>query len=175
MDRVKFDVELFSQLNREYADKPIAPRISSADLTGRTSKRARRLDKLFDIRGKRVLDVGCGRGALAHELASAFECEVAGVDIEEYPEWAKLQHPRLSLKKLDISQGHPWAPQSFDLIYSWSVMEHVRHPFRMLQTCRDLLAPGGRFYLVAHMYRSATGSHRTPQVFFPWPHLLFTD
>src|SRR5688572_210758 len=175
MNRVKFDLELFSALNREYASKPTAPASTPATVAARTSNRTRRLDKLFDMRGKRVLDVGCGRGAVAHELAQAFGCEVTGVDIEEYPEWAQQPHPRLSFKKLDISQGHDLPLHSFDVIYSWSVMEHVAHPFQMLKTCADLLAPGGRFLLVAHLYRSVTGSHRTRQVFFPWPHLLFTD
>lgn len=175
MDRVKFDLELFSRLNQEYASKPIAPRASAATIESRGHRRAQRLDAMFDIRGKRVLDVGCGRGALALQLAQAYDCHVTGVDIQEYPEWSQLQHPRLRLRKLDLTQGHDLAPRSFDLIYSWSVMEHVQHPHRMLQACRDLLAPGGRFYLVAHMYRSATGSHRSPDVFFPWPHLLFTD
>lgn len=175
MDRVKFDLELFARLNQEYASKPTAARSSPADIESRRGRRSKRLDELFDIRGKRVLDVGCGRGAVAHELATGFGCEVTGVDIETYPEWSQLGHARLSFRKLDISQGHDLTPRSFDVIYSWSVMEHVQHPFQMLRTCRDLLAPGGRFYLVAHMYRSATGSHRTPQVFFPWPHLLFTD
>ena len=175
MNRVKFDLELFSALNEEYASKPIAPASTPADIERRTGKRTNRLDKLLDIRGKRVLDVGCGRAAVAHELATAFDCTVTGVDIEEYAEWSALRHPRVTLKKLDISQGHDLAPGSFDVIYSWSVMEHVQHPFHMLKTCRDLLAPGGRFFLVAHLYRSATGSHRSREVFFPWPHLLFTD
>jgi ubiquinone/menaquinone biosynthesis C-methylase UbiE len=175
MNRVKFDLELFSALNREYAKQPAAPKSTAASIAARAEKRTRRLDKLFDIRGKRVLDVGCGRGAVAHELAKTYGCHVTGVDIEEYPEWSQQSHPRLSLRKLDISQAHDLPLHSFDVIYSWSVMEHVAHPFQMLKTCAELLAPRGRFFLVAHLYRSVTGSHRTGSVFFPWPHLLFTD
>src|SRR5688572_26102919 len=104
MDRVKFDLELFSRLNQEYASKPTAPRASEATVANRGPRRAQRLDAMFDIRGKRVLDVGCGRGALALQLAQAYDCHVTGVDIQEYSEWSQLRHPRLRLRKLDLTQ-----------------------------------------------------------------------
>lgn len=176
MDPRQFDLPLFLALNEEYAARRVAdPPTEPARLLDRTVRRAERVDALLAVRGKRVLDVGCGRGQLAHRLASEHGATVVGVDIEQYPEWAEHVHPNLTLRRLDLTEAHDLPPESFDVIYSYSVLEHVRHPFRMLQVCRALLAPGGRFLLVAHLYRSATGSHRSREVFFPWPHLLFTD
>lgn len=171
-----YNLELFLALNQEYESKRVAKPVTGPNrLVSRTEKRAQRLDRLFKVRGKRVLDLGCGHGLLAAELARSYGCEVVAVDIESYASWEQNSHPRLTYKQADLASGHDLRDASFDVIYSWSVMEHVRHPFRMLRTCRDLLAPAGQFLLVAHLYRSATGSHRSREVFFPWPHLLFTD
>ncbi len=180
MDSQKFTLELFQTLNREYQAKRTAKPLSNKGaVSTRSEKRAERLDKLFRVAGKRVLDLGCGRGETAFQLADNYDCDVIGVDVVRYPEWNDYnQHPNLSLRQIDLSDSvHSDILDEFetDIIYSWSVMEHIRHPFRMLQVCRDLLAPDGRFLLVAHLYRSATGSHRSREVFFPWPHLLFTD
>ena len=68
----RFDLDLFIELNKEYESKPIVPRprqhYASAMLAA-AEKRAGKLDKLIDMRGKRVLEVGCGRGELCYVLA----------------------------------------------------------------------------------------------------------
>lgn len=175
MDAVKFDLELFKRLNLEYASKPIVPVPPDGRIEQRTQQRARRLDRLFNLRNKRLLDVGCGKGEVALELVRNYDCKVLAVDIMAYPNWSTQSHPGLEYRVLDLSGSHGLSSRSFDLIYSWSVMEHVVHPFSMLRSCRDLLTPKGRFFMVAHLYRSATGSHRSREIYFPWPHLLFTD
>ena len=45
----------------------------------------------------------------------------------------------------------------------------------MLRKAFELLRPGGRMYLSANLYRGPKASHRYREVFFPWPHLLFSD
>ena len=63
----------------------------------------------------------------------------------------------------------------FDFVYSNAVFEHVHHPYSMLRKAFELLRPGGRMYLSANLYRGPKASHRYREVFFPWPHLLFSD
>jgi SAM-dependent methyltransferase len=63
----------------------------------------------------------------------------------------------------------------FDLIFSFSVWEHMRQPFEALRAAKQLLAPGGDLYVSANLYRGTQASHRYGEVFFPWPHLLFED
>lgn len=45
----------------------------------------------------------------------------------------------------------------------------------MLQRAHDLLVPGGNLLLSANLYRGPKASHRYREIFFPWPHLLFSD
>jgi len=171
----KFDIDLFEALNREYADHPVArPPSDPGTLSKRAGKRADRIEVLCGVRNRRILELGCGRGELASELAER-GAEVIAVDVTSYPEWNQRARPRLRFVEADLAAGHSISPASIDVLCSVSVLEHVRRPIDMLCACRDLLAPGGRFLLVAHLYRSATGSHRSREVFFPWPHLLFTD
>lgn len=172
------DLDLFLELNREYADRPLVPRprvLSTAPLLETSRRRAAQLDKIHGLSGKRILEVGCGRGHFSHVLATEFDCDVVGVDIGDYPSWAELTGPRVDLRKHDISQENNAALGHFDLIVTYSVWEHIQHPFAALRAARDLLAPDGAFFLYANLYRGPKASHRYREVFFPWPHLLFTD
>lgn len=174
---MRYDLSLFLSLNEEYRSKPLVPkppRYDPASLSGRARKRARNIDRKVPVSGKRVLEIGCGRGEVCLLLAEEYGCDAVGVDVSTYPEW-EVSAGSLSLIQADLSQ--PDAPDigSFDLIYSNAVWEHLRHPFAMLRKAYDLLRPGGQFLLSANLYRGPKASHRYREVFFPWPHLLFSD
>jgi len=176
---MKYDLELFAALNEEYRNKRLVrkpPTYSAAVLKQRGRSRVKGLAARFGIAGKRLLEIGCGRGETCYAFATQHGCSVVGVDITEYPQWKAHQSPTLSLVRQDLSQEPvALAPSQFDFAYSNAVWEHVRHPFAMLKAVHALLKPGGTFYIVANLHRGPKASHRYREVFFPWPHLLFTD
>ena len=133
------------------------------------------MNRHLDIGGKRVLEIGCGRGDLVRVLASQYECECTGVDIVNYPEWVSSKQKDLQFRRLDVTAEPVDSLGKFDAIVSLVVLEHVAHPFTMLKRFKELLAPGGSVYFSANLYRGPKASHRYRQVNFPWPHLLFSD
>jgi SAM-dependent methyltransferase len=177
--KLRYDLALFRSLNEEYRDKPLmsAPRDvkDPAAMSRQAAARAGRLIKAHGIAGARCLEIGCGRGETARALAGEHGCEVTGLDVVTYPEWSTAADPKAQLLRLDVT-AEPFAQLgSFDFIYSFAVWEHIRHPFAALRAAHALLRPGGRMYLNANLYRGPSASHRYREVFFPWPHLLFTD
>ena len=90
------------------------------------------MDALADVRGTRLLDVGCHRADMAVILAEEYDCEVVGVDLGAEDNWDEVQanHPSITLLEADISKPHPRLHESsFDRIVSVSVWEHVHHPW----------------------------------------------
>jgi 2-polyprenyl-3-methyl-5-hydroxy-6-metoxy-1,4-benzoquinol methylase len=177
-----FDLALFRELNQEYESRPVIPAPRHLDDGSRgdyAAHRARLLHDRLGIRGKRVLEIGCGAGDTSAEIARHYDCEVVAVDLFHYPSWTRLQVPGLRFVKGDLAEPSTAAMVAslgpFDRIFSMVVWEHVAHPFALLQAARDVLSPSGVFYLYANLYRSAVASHRYREVYFPWPHLLFGD
>lgn len=175
----EYDAELFQRLNAEYRDKPLVPQpptYDAATIAQRGSKRAASLDKRFKLSGKRVLEIGCGRGEVCRALAGDLGCDVVGVDIHEYPEW-NIPARDVRLINTDLTKVDPEELDlgQFDFICSFSVWEHLRHPYTMLQRAKELLHPSGSAYIMANLFRGPKASHRYRYVFFPWPHLLFTE
>jgi 2-polyprenyl-3-methyl-5-hydroxy-6-metoxy-1,4-benzoquinol methylase len=180
----KYDLELFLELNREYKSKPVVSRpreLTSEYRTNLSRKRARQIQKSIGLRGKRVIEVGCGGGEFSRVLADEYGCKVIGIDIVEYPTWADLKSENVQFMICDLGKKKSWKQLlkivggPVDRIVSLVVWEHTKHPYTMLESCYHLLKSGGLFYLRANLYRSAIASHRYREVYFPWPHLLFSD
>ncbi|MGI9093018.1 MAG: class I SAM-dependent methyltransferase [Mycobacteriales bacterium] len=173
-----FDLALFESLNGEYREKRVVPQprsLAGSSLLAQAESRLTGVTRKLDIQGKRVLEIGCGRGHVGRVLADRYGCNVVGVDITSYDNWDEISDARLTLKVCDLATDDMDDLGTFDVIISFVVFEHVLHPFGMLTAVRKLLAPGGRTYISANLYRGAKASHRYREIFFPWPHLLFTD
>lgn len=176
--RDSLDLELFIELNEEYESKPLVPKPRSyerADLSARGKRQALNLYKTFDLQGKRVLEIGCGRGEVVEALSRLTGNEVVGVDIQPYAHWDEFEGPDLSLVEIDITREDYRHLGTFDFIFSLAVWEHIRNPYSALDAAYGLLEPAGQLYLSANLYRGPKASHRYREVFFPWPHLIFPD
>lgn len=94
---------------------------------------------------RRVLDVGCGAGALGAALKQDRpDLEVVG--LEGFPEAAARACERLDgafCLDLDDLDTLPDDLGTFDAIIFGDVLEHLRDPARLLRTMRGALAPEG--------------------------------
>ncbi|MDE3055961.1 MAG: class I SAM-dependent methyltransferase [Verrucomicrobiota bacterium] len=92
-------------------------------------------------KGKRVLDLGCRDGALTQAFAEGNE--VIGVDVD--PEALRRIKERLSIETywLDLNGEWPFAKDSFDVIVSCELFEHLLFPARLLGNIALALKEGG--------------------------------
>jgi 2-polyprenyl-6-hydroxyphenyl methylase/3-demethylubiquinone-9 3-methyltransferase len=97
--------------------------------------------------GMRVLDVGCGEGVFAAELARA-GAEVVGIDVAEEPlRRARARRPELDLRLVDGEGEWPLADASFDVVWAGEVIEHVADTAGWLSEVRRVLRSGGSLLL----------------------------
>jgi 2-polyprenyl-3-methyl-5-hydroxy-6-metoxy-1,4-benzoquinol methylase len=95
----------------------------------------------------RVLDVGCGEGRFAANLAQA-GMAVVGVDVAEEPlRRARARHPSLDLRMVPAESAWPLPDASFDVVWAGETIEHVADTRGWLAELRRLLRPGGRLLL----------------------------
>ena len=171
-------IELFEALNEEYASRPIVPRPPGRDAGARSDKARQRLDEIHQaigLAGQRVLEFGCGAGYEVWYLAHHFGADATGVDVAERRAWATLRDPRTSYVLADLAVDRPFEADTFDRILSFSVFEHVAHPYAVLRELHRIMKPGGIAWIMANLHQGPMASHLYHDVFFPWPHLLFED
>jgi SAM-dependent methyltransferase len=90
--------------------------------------------------GVRLLDMGCGKGAL---VAWAEHDGLTAVGAE--PFWpAPLLSRRIARA---FGEQLPFVDHSFDLVVSFSVLSHVRDPGACLVEIRRVLRPGGSAFI----------------------------
>ncbi len=134
------------------------------------------------LEGKRVLDVGCGHGSLAVEMAGRGARKVIGVDpnrdlIDFAKENVEKNYPGLR-ENLDFQCGDISSirEREFDLIVSKDTFEHVLDPVGALAGMEDRLKPGGMVFVgFSPLYFSPWGDHRRTEAFLPWGHLIFPE
>jgi SAM-dependent methyltransferase len=129
-----------------------------------------------DVRGKLVVDFGCGEGHEVVELAQHGAARVVG--LETWPRWIVSATERVASAGLadrcSISERWVSGDPRADVVISLDSFEHYEDPAAILETMHRILAPGG-VVLAAfgppwyHPY----GGHLFSV--FPWAHLIFSE
>ena len=97
--------------------------------------------------GDHVLDLGCGSGALGHELLRRrLVGFYVGIDVASQA-LNMARTADLTVVKADVSKRLPLATGWADLIYAAEIIEHVFDTDRFVQEMKRLLKPGGRIVL----------------------------
>ena len=163
---------------------PAQPRTSTPQLHPHVAAKVRALAADPDTR---ILDLGCGSGALLERLAEMGYQQPTGVDIRPPAATAAIRYEQadLDLFRLDAADG------SFDLALAVEVIEHIENPGLFLAELARFLRPGGLALFTTPNLHSAQAkllfalgdrlkqfdakgdpTHITPIVLFPFTRLL---
>ncbi|MSP85849.1 MAG: bifunctional 2-polyprenyl-6-hydroxyphenol methylase/3-demethylubiquinol 3-O-methyltransferase UbiG [Methylotenera sp.] len=108
------------------------------------------IDRLAPLKGKRVLDVGCGGGILSESM-SVKGADVTGIDLgEKALSVAKLHQlesgTKVNYQYISVEQLAAEQPASFDVVTCMEMLEHVPDPAAIVAACAKLVKPNGAVF-----------------------------
>ncbi len=134
------------------------------------------LDAAGSLKGKKILEVGCGTGSSTIALAEQ-GAEVTGIDLDAdalkvAEDRKKLYGLDIELKFMNAAEIHKnYAKGSFDIIIFFATIEHMIHEERMiaLKETWNLLNPGGLWVVLETPNRLwYFDGHTSGLPFFQW-------
>jgi SAM-dependent methyltransferase len=115
----------------------------------------------------RVLEIGCGSGRYALQIAEVAGCSIVGVDVNEsgIRNGAALARERnlgerVIFERCDVSQKLPFADASFDAAFANDVMCHIPGREAALREVFRVLRMGGRFLFSDALIIGGVVSHQ---------------
>ncbi|MBU6305550.1 MAG: bifunctional 2-polyprenyl-6-hydroxyphenol methylase/3-demethylubiquinol 3-O-methyltransferase UbiG [Betaproteobacteria bacterium] len=105
------------------------------------------IDGQAALKGKKVVDVGCGGGILAESMAR-LGAAVKGIDLADKPlkvaqlhgleSGIKVDYEAISAEDLASREA-----QQYDVVTCMEMLEHVPDPAATISACSQLVKPGG--------------------------------
>lgn len=122
---------------------------------GRWKVVAEALIAMYGLRdGARILDVGCGKGFLLHELKQLLPAaEVVGFDVSKHGLADAPEAIRPHLFRYRAQDGYPWGDQYFDLVVSVGALHNLRL-FELQTALREVERVGKNKYVMVESYRN---------------------
>lgn len=106
------------------------------------------IDQRASLRGKRVLDVGCGGGILSDAMARR-GADVLGIDLSTKALRVASLHaleantPSVQYREVSAEALAAESPSVFDVVTCMEMLEHVPDPASVVKACAELVKPGG--------------------------------
>lgn len=137
------ELEKFSQLAHKWWDKSS----EFKPLHDINPLRLGYLQRHVPLRGKKVLDVGCGGGILAESMGAA-GADVMGIDLAEKSLKVAQLHllesgERVNYRKVAVETLAEEQPAEYDVVTCLEMLEHVPDPQSVIQACAKLVKPDG--------------------------------
>jgi ubiquinone/menaquinone biosynthesis C-methylase UbiE len=148
------DRAIAQQFGREYFDGPRTQGYGGYVYDGRWKPVARRLKEHFTLGDStRILDVGCAKGFLMHDLKELMPgAQVEGIDVSEYAR----DHSISSVKpfiRIGNAKDLPYPEQSFDLVLAINSIHNLEYE-DCERAIREIQRVGrGKSYIVVDAYR----------------------
>ncbi|QQE07484.1 bifunctional 2-polyprenyl-6-hydroxyphenol methylase/3-demethylubiquinol 3-O-methyltransferase UbiG [Cupriavidus sp. ISTL7] len=105
------------------------------------------IDSIADLRGKNVVDIGCGGGILSESMARA-GATVRGIDLSTKALKVADLHSlesgvAVTYEEIAAEALAARMPASFDVVTCMEMLEHVPDPASIVRACATLVRPGG--------------------------------
>jgi 2-polyprenyl-6-hydroxyphenyl methylase / 3-demethylubiquinone-9 3-methyltransferase len=106
------------------------------------------IDGLARLKGKRVLDVGCGGGILSDAM-SRKGADVLGIDLAVKSLKVAQLHameagtPSVQYREVAAEALAEEQPAAFDVVTCMEMLEHVPDPSSIVRACATMVKPGG--------------------------------
>jgi SAM-dependent methyltransferase len=131
------------------------------------------------VRGKRVLDLGCGTGGLTFLVRDLGASHVTGIDLSDRQlDTANSEARKRDLTDVVFRRGEvdriPAANGSAEVILCFDVMEHVMEYEAVIREWERVLAPGGRVLLWWEPWGYPYSHHLGTMLPLPWAHFLMS-
>lgn len=99
-------------------------------------------DKYSMKPGQKILDIGCGRGEITKEFSN-LKLKIEAVDKD------KSKEHDFKIKYLDVEKDKfTYKNNTFDIVFSKSVLEHLSDPTNFMKEIYRILKPGGLVILM---------------------------
>lgn len=139
-------LEWYQEIDRRFLQSAFYARDENGEHFGRFLKPDR-------IRGKQVLEIGCGMGTHAELLVRQGACLTA---IDQTTFAVRSTQRRLRLKGLEAqvcqedAESLSFRDQSFDMVWTWGVIHHSRSTEKCVGQLARVLHPGGSLVMMVY-------------------------
>jgi 2-polyprenyl-3-methyl-5-hydroxy-6-metoxy-1,4-benzoquinol methylase len=124
--------------------------------------------KSLDVRGKRVLDIGCRDGLFSFAAESMGAAEVVGIDNDLSKAATEFLIPffnsKVRMHQMNLYDLKPESLGMFDVVICPGVLYHLRYPFWGLRAIRDVLKTGGHLLIETAIW---VGERNNAMLFCP--------